>query len=98
MARSICSIATADGRRLIKRLLTHWGHKFDVVLDEQHGEVPFDTSTHARFDADAEQLKVVLEAADAQRLQQMQGVIGEHLQRMARGESLQIDWTPAEAD
>lgn len=94
MPSAITHIATTDGSRLIKRLLTHWGHKFEVVLQEQHGEVPFDADTRAVLDASPDQLIVTVIAASAERLQQMQGVVADHLHRMARGETLQIDWQP----
>ena len=94
MPRATATIATRDGSRLIKRLCTHWGHKFAVEFDESRGNAPFDADTRLRLDAGAESLVARLEAADDARLAQMQGVVADHLQRMARGETLQIDWIP----
>ena len=95
MPASQATIATADGRRLIKRLLTHWGHRFEVRFDASSGHVPFDADTHADFDAGPDTLSVRIETADHERLERMQQVVAEHLQRMARGETLRIEWRAA---
>ena len=87
-------IATPEASRLIKRLLTHWGHKFETTFDERHGEVPFDADTRALFDADEAALAVRIQASDAARLARMQEVVAEHLQRMARASTLEITWHP----
>ena len=87
-------IPTADGPRLIKRLLAHWGHRFPVALEHDRGRVPFDADTVAEFEAGADALEARIAAADPARLARMQDVVAEHLQRMARGETLQIDWQP----
>ena len=92
MSVSRASIATTDGSRLIKRLLTHWGHRFEVRFDAATGHVSFDADTRAEFHAGAEALTVRIDASDRARLERMQEVVAEHLQRMARGETLQIDW------
>ncbi len=95
MPASNATIATADGSRLIKRLLTHWGHRFEVSFDAERGHVPFDADTRADFHATVDALTVRVEAADGERLERMQQVVAEHLQRMARGETLQIGWQAA---
>jgi len=94
MPQVISTIPTRDGSRLIKRLCTHWGHKFEVQFDESRGQVPFDADTRLRLDAGAEALQARLEAVNDARLAQMQGVVADHLHRMVRGETLQIAWVP----
>jgi hypothetical protein len=91
---AISIIPTRDGSRLIKRLCTHWAHRLEVQFDELQAQVPFDETTHLRLDAGAEALQARLEAADDARLVQMQGVVADHLHRMARGEVLEIEWEP----
>ena len=95
MPASVSRIPTPDASRLIKRLCTHWAHKFEVVFDDGHGRVPFDASTLALLDADPDALHVRIEATDGERLARMQQVVAEHLQRMHRGEPLAIDWRAA---
>jgi hypothetical protein len=94
MPTATATIATRDGSRLIKRLCTHWAHKLDVEFDENGAHVPFDANTRLQLDAGVDALQARLEAADDARLAQMQGVVAEHLQRMARGETLEIAWAP----
>ena len=96
MPSAYARIPTPDGSRLIKRLLTHWAHQFEVVLEPDHGEVPFDADTHATFDAAPAELRVRLDAAGAERLETITRVVADHLQRMARGATLQIEWTGAD--
>ncbi len=92
MPHAISTIATLDGSRLIKRLCTHWAHKLEIQFDETQASVSFDADTHLRLEAGTEALQARLEAPGDARLAQMQGVVADHLQRMARGETLQIDW------
>ena len=36
---STASIATVEPARIILRLCKHWGHKWPVQYDEQHGRI-----------------------------------------------------------
>ncbi|MCW5580114.1 MAG: DUF2218 domain-containing protein [Luteimonas sp.] len=94
---STADIDTTEAARLIKRLCTHWAHKFAVVFDAESGLVPFDDATTARFRAGPERLHVSVEAMDAATLERFQGVVASHLQRMARAGELSIHWHPATA-
>lgn len=97
MPTSISNISTTDASRLIKRLCTHWAHKFEVKFDDSYGLVPFDATTLALLEADEDGLQVHVEAEDGDRLTRMQDVVAEHLQRMNRGEPLTIAWRTAGA-
>ena len=94
MPVSTATIATADGRRLIKRLCTHWAHKLEVSFDEAQARVAFDADTVAHLSAGPAALEARIEAPDAARLVEIQGVVASHLERMARGETLDISWAP----
>ena len=94
MPSSQAIIATTDGPRLIKRLLTHWGHRFEVGFDDERGHVSFDAVTRAAFLARSDALEVRIDAADPAALPRIQEVVAEHLQRMHRGTPLAIDWGP----
>jgi len=89
---SSTTIATAEAARLIKRLCTHWAHKFEVKFDADSGFVPFDPTTRARMRAESDRLHVSVEAADTAALQRYQDVVASHLQRMARAGELAIQW------
>lgn len=93
MPTSTATIATADGSRLIKRLCTHWAHKLEVEFDETRARVVFDADTVATLAATADTLVARLTAADDAGLARYQDVVGSHLQRMARGETLDIGWS-----
>jgi len=89
---SSATIATPEATRLIKRLCTHWAHKFEVKFDADNGFVPFGPTTSARMRAEADRLHVSVEAADTAALQRYQDVVASHLQRMARAGELAIQW------
>ncbi|WP_242108076.1 DUF2218 domain-containing protein [Luteimonas aquatica] len=93
MATTSASIPTADGARLVKRLCAHWGHKFQVESGEGHGRIAFDAHTQVRLDASDAALEAVIDAADPARAAQLQPVVAEHLNRMARGEVLAVAWS-----
>ena len=92
MPSSTARIATADGSRLIKRLCTHWAHKLEVKFDETSASVVFDADTTTDLAATADALEARVTAPDAAKLAQFQGVVASHLERMARGETLEISW------
>ena len=94
MPAATARIETVEAERLIKRLCTHWAHKFAVAFDAGSGFVPFDASTTARLRAEDGGLHVAVEAADAATLERFQGVVANHLQRMARAGELAIRWRP----
>lgn len=97
MPTSVSDIRTVGASRLIKRLCTHWAHKFEVRFDDSYGLVPFDATTLALLEADEDGLHVHVEAEDGERLARMQDVVAEHLQRMNRGEPLAIAWYASRA-
>lgn len=97
MPAATADIATPEAQRLIKRLCTHWAHKFAVAFDADSGFVPFDDTTTARLRAADDRLHVSVEAADTPTLERFQDVVGNHLQRMARAGTLDIHWQPGDA-
>lgn len=92
MPHATAAIATADGSRLIKRLCTHWAHKLEVSFDEAAARVAFDADTITTLAARPGTLEARITAPDDARLAQIQDVVASHLQRMARGETLEITW------
>ncbi|HRP72499.1 MAG TPA: DUF2218 domain-containing protein [Luteimonas sp.] len=94
MPVATADIDTPEASRLIKRLCTHWAHKFPVSFDADSGTVPFDATTIARLRAEGEHLHVHVEADDAVTMERFQGVVEVHLQRMARAGELAIRWQP----
>ncbi|MGY1459104.1 MULTISPECIES: DUF2218 domain-containing protein [unclassified Luteimonas] len=96
MPVSTATIATADASRLIKRLCTHWAHKLEVSFDDSQARVVFDADTVAHLAAGPAALEARVEAPDEAQLARIQEVVASHLERMARGETLEISWQTAQ--
>ena len=92
MPATTATVATPEASRLIKRLCTHWGHKFTVDFDERQGMVAFDDDVVLRLQAEADVLHARIEACDPPALERFQGVVENHLQRMARAGELAFHW------
>ncbi|HSD17357.1 MAG TPA: DUF2218 domain-containing protein [Thermomonas sp.] len=92
MPAATATIDTPEASRLIRRLCTHWGHKFTVEFDDTHGVVSFDDDVVLRLDAHADALQARIEACDPPALERFQGVVENHLQRMARAGELAFHW------
>ncbi|GAB1408093.1 DUF2218 domain-containing protein [Thermomonas brevis] len=94
--RSIARVATPDPSKLIRRLCTHWAHKFEVEFDERQGRIalPFGACLLRAGDG---VLEVQLEADDAAQMPRFQDVVAEHADRMARGADHQWQWDDVEA-
>lgn len=85
------TVTTDNPARLITRLCKHWGHKFPVRHDEHEGEIELSIG-HCHLGVVEAGLAVSLQAESPEQLQQLQQVVGDHLQRMASGEALSFDW------
>ena len=92
MPATNATIATPEASRLIRRLCTHWGHTFTVDFDEQQGVVTFHDDVVLRLRAGEDALEARIEACDTPALERFEGVVENHLQRMARATRLQFDW------
>ena len=88
---STASIATAEPARIILRLCKHWGHKWPVQYDEQHGRIELPMGT-VHLQAGEGRLTARLDAAPDADLDRFEQVVAEHAQRMARGETCVWDW------
>ncbi|GKW49663.1 DUF2218 domain-containing protein [Halomonas sp. NCCP-2165] len=84
-------IATDSGARLIHRLCKHWAHKLEVEQEENQGRVAFEEGV-CLMRADDAAMTVAIEALDEEALDRLEGVISNHLDRMAGKEPLDIVW------
>ena len=94
MTASTARIATTMPGVLIRRLCKHWGHKFPVTYDEQHGDVSLSKGRCTMKVVDGT-LEVRVDVADEADLQHIEQVVAEHLQRMAGKEQLEFAWQRA---
>lgn len=78
--------------KLIDRLAKHWSHKLEVERSGADAFIRF-PDANCRLEVQGAQLLATLEADDASMVDKLQGVVAEHLLRMARGETLAIVWS-----
>lgn len=84
---------TASAGKYMQQLCKHWAHKLEVELSESRGVVRFPNAV-ATLEVDGEALAVTVEAADAETLERMKGVVASHLDRFAFREApLTFDWS-----
>ena len=90
---STASIPTENARRYLGQFVNHFAHKLPFVRheDNTHGEVEFPLGL-CTLDADATRLSIILNAATAEALKQLQEVVDRHLLRFAFREELAIIW------
>lgn len=92
MSRETAQVPTVNGARYLQQLCKHWSHKLDVQLTENEGIVHFPSAV-ATMKAEADRLRVTVEAQDDETLQRMKGVVASHLDRFAFREApLPFDW------
>ena len=91
MTQSISHVRTAKASQYLQQLCKHFGHKVPVEFDELDGSIslPFGTCV---LQARGEELVLTVEGADTGKLEQ---VIGNHLERFAFRESLNVIWNNA---
>ncbi len=89
-------IATPSASKYLQRLCKHWSHKFAVNFTPDKGRVPFGDNRAATFEATPDTLTMRIEAADAETLTRLEGVVVEHLKRFSFREDLgEIAWRRA---
>lgn len=89
-------IATPSASKYLQQLCKHWSHKFAVVFTPEKGRVPFGDNRAATFEATADTLTMRVEAADAETLTRLEGVVVDHLKRFSFREDFgTIEWSRA---
>ena len=86
---STTQIETIEAKRISKRLVNHWKHKFEVSETELHSKIFMPTAT-VILTPKEQHLDVLIEnqQEDVQRLEQ---VVIDHLNRMAQQEFI-VKW------
>ncbi|HFX6241429.1 DUF2218 domain-containing protein [Acinetobacter baumannii] len=87
--KSTTHLLTNDGKRIAKRLVNHWKHKFEVQETEQDFTILMPTAT-ITLAPETEQLNVAIDSQldDHNHLEK---VVLDHLNRMAQQE-FQVEW------
>ena len=91
MATSVAHVPTQSASRYLQQLCKHWGHKFTVEFDAQHGRIDLPMGPLV-MDASPDVLIVTLESADPAAFDRFESVVAEHVQRFAFREALAFDW------
>lgn len=91
MASTEADVTTENASRYLQQLCKHWGHKFEVSFDPQHGTIRLDTSK-LTLDAKDGHLLMKLENDDPATLARHTGVVTDHLKRFAFREDLAVEW------
>lgn len=87
---STTQITTQEAKRISKRLINHWKHKFEVAETETDSKIFMPTAT-VTLTPQQQYLGVLIENQqdDVQHLEQ---VVIDHLNRMAQQE-FNVEWT-----
>ena len=81
---------TTEASRIIRRLCKHWGHKYPVQFDDATGVIQLN-DVRVTLRAEPQRVVVTLENPLADVPLRLQGVVAEHMQRMA-AEPLDVRW------
>lgn len=91
------SAPTDRAGRYLKQVLTHFSHKIEVELAEEHGSAVFGAG-RAELTATPEALVVRVQAEDADGLATVQQVIVSHAERFGERDGLKFgEFTPVAA-
>lgn len=88
--KSSTDIATLEAKRIAKRLLNHWKHKFEVAENEDQFSIFMPKATVV-MTALTEHLSVQISTADADNTV-LENVVLDHLNRMAQ-QDFQANWS-----
>lgn len=93
-SHSLITVTDLGPAKLIGRLAKHWAHKLEVEHDDTGARIQFDKAV-CTLRVQGEAIAATIETADSGTLDTLETVVAEHLQRMARGETLSIQWQRA---
>lgn len=86
---STTQITTDEAKRISKRLLNHWKHKFEVSETEQYSKIFMPTAT-VTLTPHEQSLDVMIENQQ-DNVENLEQVVIDHLNRMAQQEFI-VEW------
>lgn len=92
ISQALITVNDLGPGKLIGRLSRHWAHKLKVEHDETSARIDFSGDSHCLLLVQGGAIAATVEAADIESLAKLEQVVADHLQRMARGETLAIQW------
>jgi uncharacterized protein len=88
---SRADVATEKPVAYMRQLCKHFGHKVDTSFGEDSGHIQFDFG-RCELHANGGTLALEVSAADSEGVERMERVIGSHLERFGRRDSLSVAW------
>lgn len=95
-------VPTASASRYLQQLCKHWTHNLAVAFTAEHGTVVFPKDARGAhhpgdglvtFDAEAEALRVRIDATSSEQLEGLKEAVARHLDRFAFREApLPFEW------
>lgn len=89
---SHAAVSTERPSRYLKQLCKHFDHKAESTFDDAQGRTVFEFGV-CDFRAQEGELLLDLSATDTEKLDQLEFVVGDHLQRFGQKEELSVEWT-----
>lgn len=85
-------VKTPSADLLLKKLCRHFAHKVPATINGDRGIIEFPFG-RCRLEADVGHLRMAIDLRDAEEAAKAEHVLGDHLQRMASKEALDVQWT-----
>jgi uncharacterized protein len=92
MFESHSRVATEKPAPYMKQLCKHFGHKVQATFDDERGTIHMPMGTCHLVAVEPGVLAIALTADDADSLTRLKHVIGSHLERFGRRDSLRVHW------
>jgi hypothetical protein len=92
--RSRADVTTTSPERYAKQLVSHLGHKVDVVSDGATSTLQIDGATGQVVVGDG-RISLLASAADSRGLELVEHVLGSHLARFGARDELTVTWQRA---
>jgi hypothetical protein len=90
--RSVADVPTTAAARYAKQLAAHLAHRVPVTEQADGSWLVEVGAAHGRITATVSSVDLQAEAPDEAALEQMEHVLGDHLQRFGRREQLRVSW------
>jgi caffeoyl-CoA O-methyltransferase len=94
MPTSIARVSTARADRYVKQLVSHMSHKASTETRDDGSSVITVQSGHCTLHPADDHILMTAVADDAERLANVEDVIGRHLVRFGAKDELSIAWEP----
>jgi hypothetical protein len=92
MKVSTARIDVERPERYVTRMCRHFGHRLPVEFTKERGSIRFEVGT-CLLATEPNQLVLLAEAEDEERLGRLESVVSSHLERFGTEDELRVRWT-----